>query len=71
MRDGKEKVLQLVKDCQPTTFGFGGEDVLDEKTRKAGKLEVRQFSMSFNPYDFSIVDTVAQSLLLGIVRPAF
>jgi hypothetical protein len=71
MRDGKEKVLQLVKDCQPTTFGFEGEDVLDEKIRKAGKLEVRQFSMGFNPYDFSIVDTVAQSLLLGIVRPAF
>ena len=67
----KEKVLQLVKDCQPATFGFGGEDVFNEKIRKAGKLEATKFSTSFNPYDFDIVDTVAQALLPGIVRPAF
>ena len=71
MRGSKEKVLQLVKDCQPATFGFGGEDVFDEKIRKAGKLEAGQFSTSFNPYDFGIVDTVAQALLPGIIRPAF
>ena len=67
----KEKVLQLVKDCQPATFGFGGEDVFNEKIRKAGKLEATKFSTSFNPYDFDIVDTVAQALLPGIVGPAF
>lgn len=71
MQDGKEKVLQqLVEDCQPATFGFEDKDVLDEKIRKAGKLEAREFSTSFNPYDFGIVDTVAQALLPGIVRPA-
>lgn len=60
MRGGKEKVLQqLVEDCQPATFGFGGKDVLDEKIRKAGKLETRQFSTNFNPYDSGIVDAVA------------
>jgi hypothetical protein len=67
----KEKVLQLVKDCQPATFGFEGEDVLNEKIRKAGKLEATKFSTSFNPYDFGIVDTIAQALLPGIVGPAF
>ena len=40
VRDSKEKVLQqLVEDCQPATFGFEGKDVLNEKIRKAGKLE--------------------------------
>lgn len=67
---GKEKVLQqLVKDCQPATFGFGGENIFDEQIRKAGKLEATEFSTSFNPYDYGIVDAVAQALLPGIARP--
>lgn len=66
----KEAFLQqLVKDCQPATFGFGGEDVLDEEIRKAGKLEATEFSTSFSPYDYGIVDAVAQALLPGIARP--
>jgi hypothetical protein len=67
---GKEASLQqLVKDCQPATFGFGGENVLDEEIRKAGKLEATEFSTSFSPYDYGIVDAVAQALLPGIARP--
>ncbi|TVY39200.1 hypothetical protein LSUB1_G003079 [Lachnellula subtilissima] len=67
---GKEDVLEkLVKSCQPATFGFGGGNVLDERIRKAGKLEASEFSTSFNPYDYGIVDAVAQALLPGIARP--
>ena len=43
--------------------------MLDENIRKAGKLEASDFSTSFNPYDYGIVDAVAQALLPGIVRP--
>jgi hypothetical protein len=72
VRNDKEEVLQqLVKDCQPATFGFRGEDVLDEEIRKAGKLDADWFSTSFNPYDYGIVGAVAQALLPGILRPAF
>jgi hypothetical protein len=67
----RRKILQqLVEDCQPATIGFEGKNVLDEKIRKAGKLEASQFSTSFNPYNVGIVNTVAQTLLPGIIRPA-
>ena len=55
--------------CKPATFGFEGEDVLDEKIRKAGKLEASELSTSFNPYDYGIVGAVAHALLPGILRP--
>lgn len=70
MSNGKEEVLeQLVKDCKPATFGLDGKDVLDETIRKGGKLESSEFSTSFNPYDFGIVDAIVQALLPSIVRP--
>jgi hypothetical protein len=72
VRNGKEEVLeQLVEDCMPATFGFDGKDVLDETIRKAGKLEAREFSTSFNPYDFGIVHAIDQALFPRIVRPEF
>ena len=43
--------------------------MLDESIRKAGKLEASDFSTSFNPYDYGIVNAAAQALLPGIVRP--
>lgn len=52
----------LLNDCQPATFGLGGVDVLDESYRKASKLDNTQFAISFNPYDYGIVDTIAQIL---------
>jgi hypothetical protein len=67
-RDGEPTLEDLVHDCEPATFGFNGEDVFDEAVRKAGKLEAYKFSTNFNPYDYGIVDMVAQELLPGIVR---
>jgi hypothetical protein len=67
--DDKQEVLELlVKDCQPATFGFEGKNMLDESIRKSGKLEANEFSTSFNPYDYGIVDAIAQALLPGIAR---
>jgi hypothetical protein len=39
----------LANACDSATFGRGQEDVLDESYRKAGKLDMTDFSWSFNP----------------------
>jgi len=67
-RDRQPALEDLVQDCEPATFGLNGKNVLDEAVRKAGKLEAYRFSTNFNPYDYGIVDAVAQKLLPGIVR---
>jgi hypothetical protein len=54
---------ELLKMCDPATFGLGGKDVLDEQYRKAGKLDKTQFSTGFHPHDYGIVDTIKQTLL--------
>lgn len=61
---------QLLLDCQPATFGRGGEDVLDESYRKVGKLDATRFCTSFDPYQCGIVDAVAQVLLPEIPLPS-
>jgi len=67
-RDWEATLEDLVQDCEPATFGFNGKDVLDEAVRKAGKLEAYKFSTNFNPYDYGIINMVAQELLPGIMR---
>ncbi|KAG9228596.1 hypothetical protein BJ875DRAFT_500604 [Amylocarpus encephaloides] len=67
-RSWENSLDDLVQDCSPATFGCDGENVFDEKIRKAGALAADFFSTNFNPYDFGIVDTVAQELAPGIVR---
>lgn len=67
-RNWENSLDELVQDCNPATFGCDGENVFDEKIRKAGALAADFFSTNFNPYDFGIVDAVAQELLPGIVR---
>jgi hypothetical protein len=35
--EGKQEVLEeLANDCQPATFGYGGENILDDCARSAG-----------------------------------
>jgi hypothetical protein len=64
----KAEIDLLVEACQPATFGRNKEDVLDETYRKAGKLDVMQFSTTFCPYELGIVDVVAQMLAPGALR---
>lgn len=56
-------LASLVQDCQPATFGLGGQDVYDEAYRKALKMDPTAFCSTVDPYSLGIVDTVAQLLL--------
>ncbi|ERF68495.1 hypothetical protein EPUS_05634 [Endocarpon pusillum Z07020] len=67
-RNWENSLDELVQDCSPATFGCDGENIFDEKIRKAGVLDAASFSTNFNPYDFGIVDAVAQELLPGLAR---
>lgn len=59
---------QLFEDMQPATFGYQGQDVLDESYRKASKLDPSHFDCTFNPCEMGIIDDVAQILLPGVKR---
>lgn len=59
---------QLLQDMQPATFGYQGQDVLDESYRKASKLDPSHFDCTFSPYEMGIIDEVAQILLPGFKR---
>ena len=59
---GRPLFEQLLKDCQPASFGRGGEDVIDEIYRKASKLDESAFCTNFNSYALGIIDTAAQVL---------
>lgn len=54
---------QMLKDCQPATFGKGSEEVLDEAYRKAGKLDVTEFCTDFNLANHAVMNTVTQALV--------
>ena len=66
---GTTAIEELLKSCAPATFGRKGEKVSNESNRRAVKLDRNQFSTSFNPYEVGIIDTIAQSLLPGVVLP--
>ncbi|KAK3370022.1 hypothetical protein B0H63DRAFT_421762 [Podospora didyma] len=65
----QDAFAQLLAACQPATFGKGGEKVLEESYRKAGKMDASQFSTNFNPYEHGIIDTLAQALVRGEYYP--
>ena len=65
----EEAFRQLLHDCQPATFGRGGEDVYDESYRKAGKIDASHFSTSFNIHESGILNEVARWLLPGVSTP--
>lgn len=60
----------LLHYCQPATFGVDGRDVLDEKYRKAAKLDTSEFSTNFHPHDCGILDSIQQILLPSTIRGA-
>jgi hypothetical protein len=61
--DDESAFQQLLKDCQPATFGLGGEEVLDEEYRKAGKMDTTNFSSTFNLAQDRIMYTLHQALV--------
>ncbi|RFU25895.1 hypothetical protein B7463_g10442, partial [Scytalidium lignicola] len=58
-----EQLETLLRDCQPASFGRGGQDVFDEAYRKASKLDASKFSSDLCPYELGVVDTVAELLM--------
>lgn len=54
---------QLLDDMEPATFGYQGQDILDESYRKASKLDPSRFACTFNPHELGIVDEVARILI--------
>lgn len=49
--------------CQPATFGRDQQDVLDEEYRKAGKLDLTQFSSKLDLVGTRIMETVNSHLV--------
>jgi hypothetical protein len=52
----------LVQATEPASFGFDGQDILDETYRKALKLDTTAFSTNFCPYEIGIIDEIGQTL---------
>lgn len=67
-KPSENRLEEMVEDCQPATFGRDGQDVLDEKIRRAGAMNSNGLATNFSPYDCGIVDAVGFKLLPGIIR---
>lgn len=58
-----QRLLELVADCDPASFGRGDKNVLDPEYRRAGKINSNQFATSFHPADYGLIDNVERLLL--------
>jgi hypothetical protein len=67
-KDAMAEIAPLVQASEAASFGLGGEAVLDPSYRSALKLDNENFTTSFHPYDFGIVNAI-QQLLLPSVYP--
>ncbi|TDL25167.1 hypothetical protein BD410DRAFT_837405 [Rickenella mellea] len=59
----EEQLSELANACHPAKFGTGDVDVLDETYRKAGKMDVSNFSLNMNPERSGLVEAVKLQLL--------
>ncbi|PIL34916.1 hypothetical protein GSI_02703 [Ganoderma sinense ZZ0214-1] len=59
-----EQLQHLADTCAPATFGVAGEDVYDESYRKAGKLDNKDFSITFDGRSSRLAEAVRTELLL-------
>jgi hypothetical protein len=63
-----EEMEQLAKNCDPATFGVGGENRLDVEYRSAWKLDNTKFATSFHPFDSDIMEIIKQLLFAGAIH---
>ncbi|KAF7291194.1 Fe2OG dioxygenase domain-containing protein [Mycena indigotica] len=63
----EESLAQLASACQKATFGSEAAegDVLDEEYRKAGKIDVKDFSARLDIAAAGILDAIAPELLVS------
>ncbi|KAJ7650769.1 hypothetical protein FB45DRAFT_1018152 [Roridomyces roridus] len=59
----EEELVELTAACQKATFGVGGKDVFDESYRKAGKMDVNNFTLRFDVA--SLLKTISPEILQG------
>jgi hypothetical protein len=59
---------KLASDCDPATFGVGGEDRFDTEYRSAWKLDKTKFATSFHPFDSDIMEVVKNLLFSGAIN---
>ncbi|KAL4970337.1 uncharacterized protein BDV14DRAFT_195032 [Aspergillus stella-maris] len=57
---------QLLKDCEPATFGKGQEDVHDPEYRNTGKMDPNKFATTFHPADFGIIENMNKILFPSV-----
>jgi hypothetical protein len=65
-RASQRAFQQLLKDCQPATFGRGKEEVLDTEYREAGKMDAADYCTNFDPAAYEIMYTLTQALVQSI-----
>ena len=59
---------KLSSNCDPATFGVGGEDRFDTEYRSAWKLDTTKFATSFHPFDSDIMEIAKQLLFFGAIN---
>ncbi|KAF8253359.1 hypothetical protein K440DRAFT_593124 [Wilcoxina mikolae CBS 423.85] len=62
----ESSIALLAQACDPASFGFKGEAVLDKSYRSALKLDNDKFVTGFHPYDHGIVNAIQQMLLPSV-----
>lgn len=56
-------LLEKLSDaCQKATFGLNKKDVLDESYRKAGKMDINNFAINFNPERLNLIKNIRHNL---------
>lgn len=58
--------LALLNTTQPAHLGLKGQNVYDEKYRKATQLDPSEFCTDFSPYEMGITDIINQALVPGV-----
>ncbi|PPQ99232.1 hypothetical protein CVT24_009251 [Panaeolus cyanescens] len=65
MANDDESLKALADSCAPASFGFGGQDVLDDNYRKAGKMDANDFAAQFTPLNHGVLDLIRANLFKG------
>src|SRR5579859_440914 len=63
-----DEMENLARNCDPATFGVGGESRLDVEYRSAWKLDNSKFATSFHPFDSDIMEIIKQLLFFGAIH---
>jgi hypothetical protein len=61
----QDEMEKLATNCDPATFGVGGESRLDLDYRSAWKLDNTKMATSFHPFDSDIMEIIKQFLFSG------